>query len=198
MIRNLHGLTPPRAAWQRFRMTPQDIHAFWFETLAPEDWFTPNPKLDRRIAASFGALVLTAPTGMLASWRTSAVGRLTEILALDQFPRNIYRGRAEAYHGDALALQMAKEAIAASAPCELSAEERAFVYMPFMHSESLAEHERALELFSEPGLDNQLKHEQRHRAILERFGRYPQRNAALGRESTAEEAAFLSEPGSGF
>ncbi|WP_423820543.1 DUF924 family protein [Salinisphaera sp. SPP-AMP-43] len=179
-------------------MTPQDIHHFWFETLSPEDWFAQNPKLDRRIAASFGPLVLAAPSGMLAAWRTSAVGRLAEILVLDQFPRNIYRDRAEAYHGDALALQMAKQAIAADAPRELPAVERAFVYMPFMHSESLAEHERALELFSEPGLENQLKHERRHRAILERFGRYPQRNAALGRESTAEEAAFLAEPGSGF
>lgn len=175
-----------------------EVHDFWFDTLKPRDWFTASDRLDRRIAAEFGALIPAARAGTLDFWRISPTGRLAEILVLDQFSRNVFRGRAEAFAGDELALDLAKQAIAAGAARELPARERAFIYMPFMHSESLAEHDRALELFSETGLENQLKHEHQHRAVLERFGRYPQRNAALGRTSTAEEDAFLAEPGSGF
>jgi uncharacterized protein (DUF924 family) len=117
---------------------------------------------------------------------------------LDQFSRNVYRGSSEAFAGDDLALDLAKAAIEAGGLERLSANERAFVYMPFMHSESLAEHDRALELFSEPGLEHQLKYEHAHRNILKRFGRYPHRNEALGRASTTEELAFLQESGSSF
>ncbi|AWN17273.1 DUF924 family protein [Salinisphaera sp. LB1] len=176
----------------------REVHAFWFDILEPRDWFTANSRLDRRIAAEFGALIPAARAETLAYWRVSPTGRLAEILVLDQFSRNVFRGHAEAFAGDELALALAKKAIEAGAPRDLAADERAFVYMPFMHSESLAEHDRALDLFSEPGLAHYLEHEHKHRAVLERFGRYPQRNAALGRANTDEEAAFLSEPGSGF
>lgn len=176
----------------------REVHSFWFDTLGPSDWFAKNPTLDRRIAAEFGALIPAARAGELDYWRVTPVGRLAEILVLDQFSRNVFRDRAEAFAGDDLALECAKAAIDAGGLETLSANERAFVYMPFMHSESLAEHDRALALFAEPGLETQLKHEKQHRAILERFGRYPHRNAALGRENTAEEAAFLAQPGSGF
>lgn len=175
-----------------------EVHRFWFDTLEPRDWFTANARRDRRIAAEFGALIPAARSGALAYWRITSIGRLAEILVLDQFSRNVFRGYGEAFAGDELALALAKQAIDAGAAHELAARERAFLYMPFMHSESLTEHDRALELFSEPGLEQNLEHEHRHRAVLERFGRYPQRNAALGRENTAEEAAFLAEPGSGF
>ncbi|HET7314503.1 DUF924 family protein [Salinisphaera sp.] len=176
----------------------REVHEFWFDTLAPRDWFTADAKLDRRIAAEFGALIPTARAGALDFWRGSPTGRLAEILVLDQFARNVFRGHAEAFAGDPLALSLAKQAVETGAAGELPARERAFLYMPFMHSESLADHDRALALFSEPGLEKQLGHEKRHRAVLERFGRYPQRNAALGRESTPEETAFLAESGAGF
>lgn len=176
----------------------QEVHHFWFKTLNPKDWFKKSKALDHRIAATFGAQVVHARAGKLDYWRVTPVGRLAEILVLDQFSRNIYRDSAEAFAGDELALQLAKDAIEVGAPEALSTPERAFVYMPFMHSESLAEHDRALTLFSEPGLENQLKYEHGHRKILERFGRYPHRNTALGRESTSEEIEFLKQPGSSF
>lgn len=179
-------------------MPAREVHAFWFDLLEPRDWFTADARLDRRIAAEFGALILTARTEALAYWRVSAIGRLAEILVLDQFSRNVFRDHADAFAGDQLALALAGQAVERGTARELSPQERAFLYMPFMHSESLAVHERAIELFAEPGLESHLEHEQRHRAVLERFGRYPQRNAALGRTNTAEEAAFLAEPGSGF
>lgn len=176
----------------------REVHAFWFDTLGPQDWFRKSSSLDRKIANRFGPMIRVAPDGALEPWRVTPVGRLAEILVLDQFRRNMFRGQAAAFDGDPLALSLAKQAIEVGATNALSASERGFVYMPFMHSESLAEHERALELFAEPGLEKNLDHERLHLTVLERFGRYPQRNAALGRESTAEERAFLAQPGSGF
>jgi len=117
---------------------------------------------------------------------------------LDQFSRNIHRGAPQAFAQDALALALAQELVAARHDQELTTEERAFAYMPYMHSESLAIHDQAMLLFNQPGLDNNLQFEVRHRDIIARFGRYPHRNAALGRNSTAEETSFLAEPGSSF
>lgn len=182
--------TTPEAARQ--------VHAFWFETLGPGDWFRKDDTLDRRIAAQFGALIPAARAGWLADWRVTAVGRLAEILVLDQFARNIHRDSAEAFAGDELARELARAAIDTGADRELPVNERIFVYLPFMHSEILADHDLARRLFDQPGMEMQQDYEERHRVILERFGRYPHRNAALGRESSAEEAAFLTEPGSGF
>ncbi|RJS91042.1 DUF924 family protein [Salinisphaera sp. Q1T1-3] len=182
--------TPPAAA--------RDVLAFWFDTLEPHQWFVADERVDRHIAARFGALLPAARAGWLADWRDTPDGRLAEILVLDQFARNIHRGTAEAFAGDALARERADAAIAAEADSALPVARRVFVYMPFMHSESIADHDRAARLFDVPGMETQQHHEARHRAVLERFGRYPQRNAALGRESTAEEAAFLAEPGAAF
>src|SRR5699024_729976 len=165
----------------------QEVHHFWFKTLAPKDWFKKSKALDHRIATEFGALVPHARAGKLDYWRVTPVGRLAEILILDQFSRNIYRDSAEAFAGDELALQLAKDAIDAGAPEALSTQERAFVYMPFMHSESLSEHDRALTLFSEPGLDNQLKTAHSHGHILDLFGRYPNRTAPFRRKYTPDE-----------
>ena len=117
---------------------------------------------------------------------------------LDQFSRNINRGEAQAFANDALALGLAQEAVAAGADRLLAPAERAFLYMPYMHSESAAIHALAVALFSQPGLEHNLDFELRHKAIIDRFGRYPHRNAVLGRASTAEEAAFLQTPGSSF
>ncbi len=136
--------------------------------------------------------------GELFAWRASPRGRLAEIIVLDQFSRNIHRNRPAAFASDGMALVLAQEAVAANADRTLDAAQRAFLYMPYMHSESLLVHDEALALYSQPGLEKNLDFELRHRAIIERFGRYPHRNQILGRRSTAAEKAFLAEPGWGF
>ncbi len=179
----------------------QDAHGvwqFWFETLEPRQWFQKSIRLDRDIKQQFGELHRQACACELSDWRDSPRGRLAEILILDQFSRNIYRDHPEAFANDALALALAQEAVRQGADQSLEAQERAFLYMPYMHSESQVIHEEALKLFDQPGLENNLKFEYRHLEIIERFGRYPHRNAVLGRESTSEEQAFLEQPGSSF
>jgi uncharacterized protein (DUF924 family) len=122
---------------------------------------------------------------------------------LDQFSRNIYRGQAKAFASDALALELVQQAINVGADKELAGDQRLFLYMPLMHSESLADHQQAERLFArlarlDNKFDSNLNYERRHKAIIERFGRYPHRNEILGRVSTAEEREFLRQPGSGF
>lgn len=174
------------------------VLGFWFEELGPKQWFGGGAALDRAIAARFGALHVRAARCELHGWRQDARGRLAEIIVLDQFSRNIYRGRPEAFACDALALGLAQEMVAHGLDAALSSAERSFAYMPYMHSESPCIHEEAERLYAQEGLEYNLDFERQHRAIIERFGRYPHRNAILGRESTAEERAFLDEPGSRF
>lgn len=131
-------------------------------------------------------------------WRGNAAGRLAEVIVLDQFSRNIFRDQPESFASDPLALALAQEAIAAGALAELPLEEKKFLLMPYMHSESRRIHEEAVELFSELGDSSTLRFEQRHKEIIDRFDRYPHRNAILGRTSTPEEVEFLSQPGSAF
>jgi len=119
-------------------------------------------------------------------------------LVLDQFSRNVYRDTARAFAQDALALALAQELVASGQDRSLPLAQRSFAYMPYMHSESALIHTQAALLFAQPGMQDSLRFEQRHHEIIDRFGRYPHRNALLGRESTPEEQAFLSEPGSSF
>jgi uncharacterized protein (DUF924 family) len=123
---------------------------------------------------------------------------LAEIVALDQFSRNVYRDTARAFVQDALALALAQELVASGQDRSLPLAQRSFAYMPYLHSESALIHAQAVALFSQPGMEDALRFELRHQAIIARFGRYPHRNAILGRISTAEELAFLGEPGSSF
>lgn len=171
---------------------------FWFGELSPEQWFKEDIALDKTIASRFSALHTAAARGELWPWRATATGRLAEIILLDQFSRNIYRNRPDAFSADSIALVLAQEAVSVEADKMLTPGQRAFLYMPFMHSESLAIHDVALELFSQEGLEREYTFEKRHLEIIERFGRYPHRNAVLGRESTAEEIAFLKENPQGF
>lgn len=171
---------------------------FWFSSLTPADWWRKSDELDQQIAQTFGPTLTAAKAGELEDWRSTPRGRLAEVIVLDQFSRNIFRDRPEAFEADAVALVLAQEAIRQNADHSLNAAERAFLYMPFMHSESLRIHDRAVALFGSPGLEYNLDFEQRHRAIIARFGRYPHRNAILGRASTPEEIAFLQTPGSSF
>lgn len=178
--------------------TPDAVLAFWFEEISPRQWWAQSEDLDRQIASRFGALHGAAARCELFSWRESAGGRLAEIIVLDQFSRNIHRNRPQAFACDPLALALAQTAIEIGADRELEAARRAFLYMPYMHSESPAIHAVAVSLFAAPGMEGNLDFELRHKAIIDRFGRYPHRNAALGRTSTAEEIEFLKTPGSSF
>ncbi|TAG25868.1 MAG: DUF924 domain-containing protein [Burkholderiales bacterium] len=179
-------------------MTGNEILHFWFSELTEKQHFAKDAALDALIAQRFGATLEAAARCELFGWRASPSGRLAEIIVLDQFSRNVWRDTPRAFAQDALALMLAQELVASGGDAKLSTRERYFAYMPYMHSESLAVHQEAPRLFALPGLENALRFEQRHLSILERFGRYPHRNAILGRESTAEELAFLQEPGSGF
>ncbi|WP_373181691.1 DUF924 family protein [Halomonas campaniensis] len=175
-----------------------EVIGFWFGELKPAQWFRKDPALDAEIAARFAALLEAAGRGELWSWRLSARGRLAEVIVLDQFSRNIHRDTPLAFARDPVALVLAQEAVAHRIDRHLDVAWRAFLYMPWMHSESLAIHDEALGLFDQPGLEESLRFEQRHRDIIARFGRYPHRNAILGRPSTPEELAFLEQPGSSF
>jgi uncharacterized protein (DUF924 family) len=179
-------------------MTPHDILGFWFDELAPKQHFSKDAALDARMRARFGDLLTRAATNGLPDWRADAPGRLAEIILLDQFSRNIHRDTPLAFAQDALALKLARELVAQGEDSALPLAQRVFAYMPYMHSEDLAAHAEALPLFSQAGLEENLRFLRLHTAIIERFGRYPHRNAVLGRLSTPEELAFLQQPGSSF
>ncbi len=178
--------------------TPDAILAFWFAETAPSRWWTHDPAFDREIATRFGSIHAAAARCELFAWRVTAAGRLAEILVLDQFSRNLHRDSPLAFANDPLALALAQEAVAAGADNELMPVQRSFLYLPYMHSESLPMHEIAVGLYERNGLADNLDFELRHKRIIERFGRYPHRNAVLGRKSTDAEQAFLATPGSSF
>lgn len=179
-------------------MQPQPILHFWFTELTPKHHFAKDAAFDETIRTRFGATLEAAARCELFAWRAAPKGRLAEVLVLDQFSRNVYRDPPQAFAQDALALALAQELVASGQDRSLPLAQRSFAYMPYMHSESALVHTQAALLFAQPGMENTLRFEQRHQAITERFGRYPHRNAILGRQSTPEEQAFLSEPGSGF
>ncbi|WP_148873945.1 DUF924 family protein [Serratia marcescens] len=171
---------------------------FWFDEIEPVMWFKKDDDFDRLLHRRFGEIWRAAATGELAHWRDTVEGRLAEVIVLDQFSRNLFRGTPQSFACDGMALILAQEAIR-SGECErLSREQRGFLYLPFMHSESPLIHQQALVLYTELNNGDQLEFELRHKAIIDRFGRYPHRNAILGRISTPEEEAFLQQPGSGF
>lgn len=179
-------------------MHPQAILDFWFEELTTRQHFVKDAALDAAIRARFEATLESAARCELFAWRTTAEGRLAEVVVLDQFSRNSYRDTPRAFAQDALALVLAQELVASGQDRNLPVAQRVFAYMPYMHSESALVHAQAVALFSQPGMQDNLNFELRHRAIIDRFGRYPHRNAMLGRTSSADELAFLSEPGSSF
>ena len=178
--------------------TPETILAFWFEEIEPAAWWRKSDDFDRTIESRFGAVHRAAARCELYAWRRSAPGRLAEIIVLDQFSRNIHRDTPLAFACDPLALALAQAAVEAGADGEVTDARRVFFYMPYMHSESPAIHAVATTLFANPGAQGNLEFERRHKAIVDRFGRYPHRNAILGRASTAEELEFLKTPGSAF
>ncbi|QYJ86884.1 DUF924 domain-containing protein [Shewanella mesophila] len=182
----------------RIAFTPDDIIHFWFEEVEPKSWFEKDLNFDEIIKLRFGNLLEQAKQGELYHWRTSPAGRLAEIIILDQFSRNIYRDTPAAFAADPMALTLAQEAVALGIDNELKPKQVPFLYMPYMHSESSAIHEVAMVLFSREAAATNLEFERRHKAIIDKFGRYPHRNPILGRQSTAEELMFLEQPGSSF
>lgn len=179
-------------------MAYDDIITFWFDELEPSQWWKVDTELDRRIARRFGAVHGQATRGELAHWRDSPTGRLAEVLVLDQFSRNVWRNTPRAFAQDAMALVLAQEAVRSQADQALDINQRRFFYMPYMHSESAEIHRQAIVLFDQEGLEDNLRFEFLHRDIIQRFGRYPHRNAILGRPSTLAELEFLQQPGSSF
>jgi uncharacterized protein (DUF924 family) len=179
-------------------MQSQDIINFWFLEINEKQRFAKDSALDANIRERFGQALRAAALGELFEWRVTPLGRLAEIVVLDQFSRNIYRDTPDAFAQDAQALTLAQEMVASGQDQSLSVEHRGFAYMPYMHSESHLIHGHAVRLFAQPGMEATLVFEMRHKAIIERFGRYPHRNAILGRLSTTEEQAFLDQPGSSF
>jgi uncharacterized protein (DUF924 family) len=179
-------------------MQAQDILRFWFEELTPKQHYVKEAALDERIRSHFGDTLDAASRCELYTWRATAQGRLAEIVVLDQISRNVYRGTPRAFAQDPLALALAQELVGSGQDRQLPAVQRVFAYMPYMHSESALVHAEAVTLFSQPGMEDNLRFEWRHKAIIDRFGRFPHRNPILGRASSAEELAFLSEPGSSF
>lgn len=180
------------------RHTADTVLTFWFEETAPKMWWVKDLAFDTLIKQKFTDLLNQAIQGELYTWRKTPQGRLAEIIVLDQFSRNIHRDTPKAFSADAMALALAQEAVSMGADKQLLPNQQAFMYMPYMHSESKLIHQLAVPLFSQEHTKANLDFELRHQAIIEQFGRYPHRNEILGRTSTTEELAFLTQAGSSF
>jgi uncharacterized protein (DUF924 family) len=179
-------------------MDASDIISFWFEETPAEKRFAKDDKFDSLLRERFLSLHQQASCGELYHWRGTAEGRLAEIIILDQFSRNMFRDQAVSFAQDGQALILAQEAVAAGFDQQVSKNKRGFFYLPYMHSESAKIHEVSLKLYTALGAEQNLEYEKKHKAIIDRFGRYPHRNKVLGRISTPQEEEFLKQPGSGF
>ena len=169
----------------------REVLEFWFEELTPEDWYKGGEELDNKIIDRFSALHAELAAGEYGDRRETSHDYLAEVIVLDQFSRQIYRGQAEAFAWDDMAIELAQEAVAKGFDEELGQSEKQFLYMPYMHSESKEVHAEGLPLFEKLGNEGTLKYEIIHKDIVDQFGRYPHRNKQLGRESTPEEIDYL-------
>jgi uncharacterized protein (DUF924 family) len=182
------------------KILASEVLRFWFGEdaeygKAHKRWFEKNPAFDAEVRTRFSNLHEELSTSR--DWLDGPRDCLARIVVLDQFPRNMFRGTPRAFATDDLALRAARHAIASGYDRDWQRVEKIFAYLPFEHSEALADQERACELMRPLG-EEQYDYALRHKAIIERFGRFPHRNAILGRASTAEEIEFLKQPGSGF
>lgn len=185
-------------------MTPEthiaEVLKFWFEECEPTDWFK-GAHLDELICKRFGDLVRSARKGQYDEWGESANGAngsLALIILLDQFTRNIFRDSAEAFVADCKAREIARAAVDRGYDRNMTVDQRTFMYLPFEHSEDIVDQIYAVELFTEMGNERYLSYAVAHRKIIDRFGRFPHRNAVLGRANTPEEEEYLSDPDAGF
>ena len=178
--------------------TVQDVLTFWFEECSQEDWFKKSDAFDATLQERFGPTQAAAAEGRLDGWADASDGRLALILLLDQMSRNLFRGDARAFVNDPAALALARRAIAEGDHAAASRDRCLFLYLPFEHSENEADQDMSMALFTALGDDKLTDYARRHKEIVDRFGRFPHRNETLGRQSTAEEIAFLQEPNSSF
>lgn len=176
-----------------FRADPQAVIDFWREA-GKDRWFAVDPAFDEAIATRFGAVYEAAARGDLDGWAETPEGALALVLVLDQFPRNLFRGTARAFATDGRALEVARTALARGDADRLPDDLNQFLALPLMHSEELADQEDCVRWMERIGLDN-LPFAVEHRDIVHRFGRFPHRNAILGRQTTPEEQQFLDEGG---
>ena len=170
----------------------QEILDFWFSDEVRKLWFNSTPEFDAMLRDRYQQAWQQARRGELDHWLQDAAGCLAQVIILDQFPLNMFRDQALAYSTEAQSRNVARTAIQSNFDRLLEVEQRAFLYMPFMHSEELADQRRALELFAEPGLEGNLRFARHHHDIIEKFGRFPHRNQALGRDSSAAELDYLN------
>lgn len=182
-----------------------DVHAkrrevlgFWFELLMPEQWFRGSPSTDDEIRELFGPLRDHVLATGAAEWRGDAETLLAAVILLDQFSRNIHRGTARAFEADALALELTCEALDKDWDAELTRDQRQFLYMPLMHAEDPEMQALCIRCFEALGNELNLKFARDHAAVIDRYGRFPSRNAALGRVSTEAEKEYLNTPGAGW
>lgn len=170
----------------------RDVLSYWFDELAPAQWWKVDADVDAMCAARFGDLHAALSEDVSLAWLATPETALAAVIVLDQFSRNIHRGTARAFAQDEKARALAEAAIDKGHDRALSPERRHFLYMPFMHAESIVDQRRSVELFATLGQDLR-KHAEEHKAVFDRFGRFPKRNAALGRRNTPEEEAYLAE-----
>jgi uncharacterized protein (DUF924 family) len=176
------------------QVAPADILAFWRDA-GPKRWYTPDEAFDAEVRRRFLGLWQRAAAGELSSWETSDDGALALVIVLDQFPRNLFRDDIRTYASDAHAREVAQHAIDRGVDARIDPALREFLYLPFMHSEHLADQLRCIELSRAAGHTESLKWAEHHADIIRRFGRFPHRNRLMGRSTTPEEQAFLDEGG---
>ncbi len=174
------------------RTPPQDILDFWYTPEMQSRWFASTAELDETIREKFETLWRTASEGLLERWKETPDGCLALAIVLDQFPLNMFRGKAESFSTEQQAVEVAKYAIGMGFDRRLPAERLAFLYMPLMHSERLADQDLSVSLFEAARLESHLRFALHHRELIRRFGRFPHRNPILGRQSTPEETAYLA------
>ncbi len=175
---------------------PEDILAFWIDEVGEAGWYAVDEALDARVRARFQGAWERARAGGLDGWREAARGRLALLILLDQFPRNMFRGDARSFATDARALAVAKQGLRLGHDREVEGPARQFFYLPLMHSETLADQQRSVRLcLLAFGRNENFRHARAHRAVIRRFGRFPYRNAALGRRTTPAEAAWMEGGG---
>jgi uncharacterized protein (DUF924 family) len=165
---------------------------FWFSDEAKRYWFRSTRAFDKRLTDSYADIWEQAKKGVLDDWQRTAEGSLALVIVLDQFPLNMFRGTAKSFSTEALSLTVARGAIERVFDKELPTNQKSFMYMPFMHSEDLADQALGVEYFSQPGLESNIRFAKHHFGIVERFGRFPHRNKILGRESSTAEIKYLN------
>lgn len=174
--------------------SPEELIEFWFSEPVVKLWFKSTPEFDTQLRKRYLDIYEYAKHGHLDDWRETPLGSLALVILLDQIPLNIFRGRPESFSTEEHARRVASIAIKHSFDRELNDRQKAFLYMPFMHSENLQDQDFAIKLFEQAGLQNNLRYARHHRGIIARFGRFPHRNPILGRASSSDEMAYLDSP----